>query len=299
MQAVFISVIMPFFNTAPYLKEAIQSVLEQTYVHWELLLADDGSTDGSKEIAKAYEKEHPEKIFYLCHPENQHMGTVATRLLAIRRARGNYLAFLDSDDRWLNEKLAFQVAIIKQYPEAGMICGATKYWYSWSDPKKTDEIVTVGGPQDKLLLPPRVATALYPLGEGAAPCLCSIMLKKATAMKYEGLRKYFSGKYQLYEDQAFLIKVYLSEAVFISSAAMDLYRQRPDSTMHALTGAGYYEDVRHYFLTWLKRYLIAEKMTGTPVWRAVKKLLWKYNNPLLYTLKRKLAGYVTASKNFF
>lgn len=288
MEAVFISVIMPFFNTAPYFREAIQSVLEQSYPHWELLLADDGSTDGSKAIAKEYEKQYPGKIFYLCHRENQHAGTIATRLLAIRQARGSYLAFLDSDDRWLKEKLAYQVGIIEQYPEAGMICGATKYWYSWSDPKKEDEIIQVGAVHNKLLQPPQAATALYPLGRGAAPCLCSLILKKATAMKYEGLSNYFSGKYQLYEDQAFLIKVYLSDAVFVSSVAMDLYRQRPDSTMHALTDAGYYDAVRHYFLNWLKNYLIEQKMTAVSVRKKLREQLWKYNNPLLYKLKKKL-----------
>lgn len=289
MEPVFISVIMPFYNVAPYFKEAIESVLHQTYAHWELLLADDGSTDGSKEIALEYEKEYPGKIIYLCHPENKHIGTIATRMLAIEQAKGSYLAFLDADDCWIKGKLAYQADIIRRFPEAGMICGATKYWYSWSDPKKKDEIIKVGSPQDKLILPPAAATILYPLGKGAAPCLCSIVLKKETAMKYRDLGVSFSGKYQLYEDQAFLIKVYLSTPVFVSSEALDLYRQRSDSNMHSLTDAGYYDEVRYYFLKWLKNHLKKEKVKDRLVWKKLREAIFKYENPFLYKLKQKLS----------
>lgn len=287
MKPVLVSVIMPFYNVLPYFREAIESVVQQTHTYWELLLADDGSMDGSTDIAREYEKKYPEKIKYLSHPLNRHLGTVASRMLAIRAARGEYVAFLDSDDCWLPEKLTYQIEIIKQYPEAAMICGSTKYWYSWAGLPKKDEIIPVGINQNELILPPEAATTLYPLGQGAAPCLCSIILKRSTAMQYEKLDLHFSGKYQLYEDQAFLIKIYLSENIFISSEVLDMYRQRADSNMHSLTEAGHYHEVRYYFLLWLKNYLRENHIKDRKVWRKLKEVILPYENPVWYKLKKK------------
>ncbi|TAN02315.1 MAG: glycosyltransferase family 2 protein [Chitinophagaceae bacterium] len=283
-----ISVVTPFYNVAPYLREAIESVLHQTYTCWEFLLADDGSTDGSSEIVREYEKKYPGKIRYLCHPGCEHRGTVATRLLAVKNAGSGYIAFLDADDCWYQGKLAFQMDIIKRYPQASMICGATEYWYSWAGDQKQDEIIAVGGIQNELMLPPKAALELYPLGKGAAPCLGSMVLKKEAAMQYENLDLHFSGKYQLYEDQAFLIKIYLSGSIFISSEVWDKYRQRPDSNMHSLTGRGYYDEVRYYFLIWLRNYLKENEIKDPFIGRKLKGALLPYQSPLWYKIKRKL-----------
>lgn len=288
MESLLISVVMPFYNVAPYFEEAIESVLGQTYKHWELLLADDGSTDGSTDIAKSYENEYPGKIKYLCHPKGSHLGTVASRMLAIRKAEGQYLALLDADDCWMPEKLAFQVKIIKKHPDIGMICGATKYWYSWADPQKNDLIIRVGGKQDVPIPSPEAALMLYPLGDGAAPCLCSIVLKKEAAMQYDQLAAHFSGKYQLYEDQAFLIKIYLSDTIFISSIALDLYRQRMDSNMHSLTEKGYYHEVRLYFLRWLQKYMAVNNLNMPSVQKKIRKAILQYKYPFWYKFKKKI-----------
>lgn len=287
MEPILISVIMPFYNVLPYFREAIESVLDQSYTHWELLLADDGSSDGSTDLAGEYSKKYSGKIKYLCHPEGKHLGTIASRMLAIREATGSYIAFLDADDCWLPGKLDFQIKIIRQYPEAAMICGSTKYWYSWADEQKKDEVIAVGGQQNEIISPPEAAVSLYPLGKGAAPCLCSIVLKKESALQYEKLDLYFSGKYQLYEDQAFLIKIYLAEKIFISSEPMDLYRQRADSNMHALTEAGYYHEVRYYFLKWLKNYLRENQIKDRAVWKKLKEVMTPYKNPQWHKLKTK------------
>lgn len=290
MNTILISVIMPFYNVAPYFKEAIESVLGQTYGNWELLLADDGSSDGSTGIARSYEKAYSGKIKYLCHPDGGHLGTVASRMLAIRQAGGTYLALLDADDLWLPDKLAFQIGIIKKYPDVAMICGATKYWYSWADPQKNDVVVPVGSKENDLVNPPEAALTLYPLGEGAAPCLCSMVLKKEAAMQYDYLASHFSGKYQLYEDQAFLIKIYLSETIFISSEVLDLYRQRPDSNMHSLTEAGYYDEVRLYFLQWLKQYMNENRLNDRGVRKKLRKAISRYRYPFWFKVKKMIFG---------
>lgn len=101
-----VSVVTPVYNAALFLGETIQSVLNQTYPHWELILVDDCSTDTSIEIAKGYsEKDARIKSFQLS--ENQ--GSGIARNLGIKEAAGSYIAFLDADDLWLPQKLQKQL----------------------------------------------------------------------------------------------------------------------------------------------------------------------------------------------
>ncbi|MBR2986562.1 MAG: glycosyltransferase family 2 protein, partial [Clostridia bacterium] len=99
-----VSVIMPNYNSEKYIKETVESVLQQTYSHWELLFIDDASTDGSLAIAKSF---HDPRIRILQNPSN--MGAAATRNVGIEAARGKWIAFLDSDDLWHPEKLSTQL----------------------------------------------------------------------------------------------------------------------------------------------------------------------------------------------
>ncbi len=91
-----ISVIMPVWNTKPYLQESIDSVLRQTYTDWELIIVDDGSTDGSSEICDRYEERDPR--IHVFRQENR--GLSGARNTGLLKAAGQFLQFLDSDD-WL------------------------------------------------------------------------------------------------------------------------------------------------------------------------------------------------------
>jgi glycosyltransferase involved in cell wall biosynthesis len=118
-----VSVVVPIYNTARYLQEAIESVCRQTHSNWELLLADDGSTDGSAKIAKEYVMRLAPKVSLLFHPDHGHHGPGATRNLAVQHAAGKYLAFLDADDVWLPQKLERQLPVLEQRPDVGMVYG--------------------------------------------------------------------------------------------------------------------------------------------------------------------------------
>src|SRR6266545_5517239 len=112
-----VSVVIIFLNAAKFIEEAISSVFAQTYNGWELLLVDDGSTDGSTQIARKYAASYPGKIFYIAHEGHKNRGMSASRNLGIRHARCEYVAFLDGDDVWLPHKLREQVAIMRAQPK--------------------------------------------------------------------------------------------------------------------------------------------------------------------------------------
>ena len=103
MSSPFFSVIIPTFNRAHVLSRAIDSVLEQSFDDWELLIIDDGSTDDTQALLSNYKDN--EKV-HLLHTSNQ--GVSKARNLAATKARGQWLAFLDSDDEWLSNKLRLQ-----------------------------------------------------------------------------------------------------------------------------------------------------------------------------------------------
>ena len=104
-----VSIIMPVYNSEKYIVDSIESVLKQTYSNWELLLVDDGSSDGSLEIIKKYAKVD-QRIVVLQHDNNK--GLPTARNTGIEKATGKYLAFLDSDDLWAEEKLEMQTSFM-------------------------------------------------------------------------------------------------------------------------------------------------------------------------------------------
>jgi glycosyltransferase involved in cell wall biosynthesis len=106
-----VSVIIPTFNRMAYLPTAIESVVDQTYEAWELILVDDGSTDGTREYASRLEDPRVKTVWL------EHTGNPSVvRNIGICQARGKYVAFLDSDDVWHATKLALQVAAMAADP---------------------------------------------------------------------------------------------------------------------------------------------------------------------------------------
>lgn len=111
-----VSIIIPTYNRADVLTASIQSVLQQTYTDFELLIVDDGSTDNTDTIVESI---HDDRIRYLKMPENK--GVAAARNEGIRQAKYNYIAFQDSDDYWKPDKLEKQMTFLAQKPEIGLL----------------------------------------------------------------------------------------------------------------------------------------------------------------------------------
>lgn len=110
MKKDLVSIIMPSYNTANYIGESINSVMNQTYKNWELIIVDDCSTDNTDEIVNKFLKD--ERIKYLKNEKNG--GAAISRNKALREAKGRWIAFLDSDDLWVPEKLEKQISFMKK-----------------------------------------------------------------------------------------------------------------------------------------------------------------------------------------
>jgi glycosyltransferase involved in cell wall biosynthesis len=120
MEKNFISIVIPTYNRASFLKEAIDSVLSQTYRNFELIVVDDGSTDDTPKLLSSY----GEKIKVI---KKANKGPSAARNRGIKAAKGGWIAFLDSDDVWKPGKLEKQVQFIKDNPEV-KICQTEEIW---------------------------------------------------------------------------------------------------------------------------------------------------------------------------
>lgn len=106
-----ISVITPTYNCGKFIGETIESVINQTYKNWEMIIVDDCSTDDTKEQVEKYLK-NDWRIKYYCLDKNS--GASVARTKAMELANGNYMAFLDSDDLWVASKLEYQLNIMKK-----------------------------------------------------------------------------------------------------------------------------------------------------------------------------------------
>lgn len=116
-----ISVCIASYQHARYLPACLDSILAQSCQDFEIVIVDDGSTDGSHEILLGYQERYPEKIDYTWHPGRTNLGYMVTSNAALRRSRGEYIAWIGSDDLWAPEKLALQAAMLDERPELGMI----------------------------------------------------------------------------------------------------------------------------------------------------------------------------------
>lgn len=103
-----VSVVMPTYNCGHFIRESIDSVLTQTYTNWELLIVDDCSSDNTAELVKSF---NDPRIHYQCNEHN--FGAAITRNIALKIAKGHWIAFLDSDDLWESTKLEKQIKFME------------------------------------------------------------------------------------------------------------------------------------------------------------------------------------------
>jgi glycosyltransferase involved in cell wall biosynthesis len=276
-----VSAIIIFLNGEKFLEEAIKSVINQTYTNWELLLVDDGSTDGSTAIALSYTKTWAGKIKYLEHEGRQNKGMSATRNLGIKNAKGEFIGFLDADDVWLPGKLTAQVAIFQKHPQCEMVYGRTLIWHSWtgnSGDQKKDHFFPLGVIPNTVIAPPKIALLILE-NKVQSPTTCNMLIKKIVFEKAGLFLENFRG---MFEDAAFFCKAALIVSVYVSDTTWARYRQHDESCSSIASKINSDEKARYNFLEWFKSYLDSKKIFSAKLRFALYKEMFPYRHKVLY-----------------
>jgi glycosyltransferase involved in cell wall biosynthesis len=272
-----VSVVVIFFNEKLYLGEAVASVQAQTYPHWELLLVDDGSTDGSTELAKEFARQGPARIRYVEHPGHSNRGASATRNLGVAEARGEWIAFLDGDDIWLPMRLERSVDLARANPDADMVYGKTEYWYSWqgASAREKDRVQPHFFAADRLVKAPDLLVRHLSL-RAALPCMGSLLIRRNAYLNVGGFEKAFRG---LVDDAVFLGKFCLHYDVYVSNECWDRYRQHPGSDTAVAAAEGRMQRAQLDYLHWLQNYSQAHAIDQPSLHKALRGAIRRVSTP--------------------
>jgi glycosyltransferase involved in cell wall biosynthesis len=239
--ASLVSVVIIFLNEMRFLREAVESVLAQDYTTWELLLVDDGSTDASAELARAFARQDG-RIHYLAHPRHENRGMSASRNLGLSNASGEYVTFLDADDVYLPSRLRRHVEILDHQPGVAMVVSDHVRWLTDdSGSANTAEIPStrpffVAGDQIwKPLLGLMVVMAVPYLALG----ICNVTVRRQVALQVGGFEDSFRS---MYEDQVFTSKILARHSVYVLPAYLARYRHHSQSWTRKTKAAGEFHD---------------------------------------------------------
>jgi glycosyltransferase involved in cell wall biosynthesis len=274
-----VSVIIIFLNGEKYLDEAIASVFAQTFDGWELLLCDDGSTDGATAIAKQWAQRHPDRVRYLEHEGHLNHGMSATRNLGLRHAQGEFIAWLDADDVWLPQKLTRQLELIRENPTAAMVYGPLRIWYSWngkSTSRHRDFTQDVGFPANSLIPAPKLLCAFL---RNDMHIPSGILIRKSVLDEVGGYEQSFRDEF---EDVIVHSKVGLKYPAFVAGDWWYKYRQHEDSCCAETRRVGRERQRRLVFLEKLQDYMRSNGYQGTEAWHVLQEQLAPYRNRLKF-----------------
>lgn len=263
-----VSVIVIFFDPGPFLGEAIESIFQQTFTKWEILLVDDGSSDRATAAAKRYASGHPTKIRYLEHPRHENRGMSASRNLGISAAKGRYIAFLDADDVYLPRRLEEHVKILDKLPEIDMVQSDHLWWSEWQEQRdRSDEDYRrpFPWPRNQPIAPPDalITVLAAPL---SATATCSITLRRSAVLSVGGFEDAFRA---LYEDQVFLTKIYLEKTAYVIPECLAKIRVHPNSCTNSVAStahlsSGEWQRENRALVKWQKAY-IADRGVADPL----------------------------------
>lgn len=202
-----VSIVMPSWNTAKFIRESIDSVRNQTYTNWELLIVDDCSTDDTDEIVTSY---MDERIRYFKNEKNS--GAALTRNRALREARGEWIAFLDSDDLWAPEKLERQIQFMEE----------NNYVFSYHEYIKIDE---ESRPLNIYVSGPKVVTKHKMYNYGYPGCLTFMYSARVMGLiQIKDIKKN--------NDYAILLKLCKKADCYLLKENLAEYRIRKKSISH-------------------------------------------------------------------
>jgi glycosyltransferase involved in cell wall biosynthesis len=279
-----VSVVVPFLDAGRFIAEAIESVLAQSYGHWEMVLVDDGSTDDGSRIARDYAARDPGRIRYVEHPRHETRGVNASRNLGIRHARGTFFAALDADDVWTAHKLEEQMAIFRASPDVSFVYGTREVWTSWREGSNAamDVHVAHGIAADRVYASPELFRALYGERRATAPGGSDLVFRREAALTVGG----YPEELRVFEDQAFLVKLCLEMPGFVSSRCWTRYREHPDSVMAKWIAAP--GDEWRRFVEWIGAYVATRPSLGPEARREARRAIFELRHPKLGRVLRYL-----------
>jgi len=216
MTAELVSVVMPAFNTERYIAQALRSALDQTHSALEVIVIDDGSTDGTREVVRGF----GERVTLL---QQARQGAYAARNKGIRAASGRYVAFLDADDYWARDKLATQMAVFRARPEVGVVTTRVRQ----VDPQGEE---LTGVKATPMRLCDRVVDLYRELLEGGNMLATSSAMVRLELLESVGL---FPGDgHMLSADYDLWLRVAEHTRFYIVSEPLTFYRVLANSMLH-------------------------------------------------------------------
>jgi glycosyltransferase involved in cell wall biosynthesis len=291
-----VTVVIIFLDAERYLLQAIDSVCIQDYTNWELILVDDGSSDGSRAIAEAAQDSAAGRIRYVQHEGGKNMGMGNSRNLGMSYASGLYITFLDADDFFLPSKLRIQVKLLQTHPEVAMISG--RYLLLFSDEREYD----VNHRLQNLLdladrtLPGWDLIRRMNADEELTPQHGAMLIRLEAARAIGGFTDQFQG---IYEDVVFFTKLLAAGTVYMSNECVTVYRMHWDSFCHRAMERGEYPDtplksIRYQYNSWLLSFLRAQHGHSSLIALIRIELLsyrFRALYPLLKRVHRLIASY--------
>jgi teichuronic acid biosynthesis glycosyltransferase TuaG len=267
-----ISIVMPAYNAATLIEETLESVKNQSYTSWELIVVEDFSDDGTKAIVDEFKASVGQNVVYYRNEINK--GPSATRNIAASKAKGSWYAFLDSDDIWHQDHLLTLMTTARENPKHGFIYSSH---IDFSDRIKKEllETTITDKSKDPPFISKNLPTALFN----------GFMIQPSTAV--EG----FDESYRYVEDLNFYFKILVKNHKFIHTGkSTSYYRQNSNGlTRHSIPMSSSLARFREAVLDWdwdaIDKKLILNKTSEA--WLLTARLSKKSDNKLAkYAIKK-------------
>ena len=222
LQNELVSIIMPSYNTGKYIAESINSVIAQTYKNWELIIVDDCSTDQTDEIVGSFLDDV--RIKYLKNKGNY--GAAESRNRALREAKGKWIAFLDSDDLWMRDKLAHQINFMRR----------NKFCFSYTNYEEIDE---KSNPLGRIVTGPKKINKTFMHAYCWPGCLTVMYdAKKIGLVQIKNISKN--------NDYAMWLSIAETADCFLLRQCLGKYRKRQGS----ISNHAYTELFKYHYMLW-------------------------------------------------
>lgn len=219
-----LSVIVPTYNCEAFIGDALDSILSQGHAQMEIVIADDGSTDGTLAVVERFGSRV--RVF-----RQANRGPAAARNLAVRESRGDYLAFLDGDDLWLPDKLSAQMAYLRANPQTKVVYGNWLVWNTQADGRYHAEDLVVPADDDPTLIEDENSGWVYPkLLLDSIIHIIAAVIHRSVYERVDG----FDESLRTGSDWDFWLRVAQHFPAVKLQKTVAVYRQNPTSVTYAI-----------------------------------------------------------------